>query len=96
MSIVLSFCFLLVQVGEDEFRRHARIVKAHGAAVVVMAFDEEGQAADCDNKVRICKRSYDILVDEVNSNQTFPYYTGNRGGWEEGKGGSYSCDPELG
>ncbi|CAM9888995.1 unnamed protein product, partial [Hapterophycus canaliculatus] len=53
------------QVGEDEFRRHARIVKAHGAAVVVMAFDEDGQAADCDNKVRICKRSYDILVDEV-------------------------------
>lgn len=52
-------------MGEDEFRRHARIVKAHGAAVVVMAFDEEGQAADCDNKVRICKRSYDILVDEV-------------------------------
>lgn len=52
-------------MGEDEFKRHARIVKAHGAAVVVMAFDEDGQAADCDNKVRICKRSYDMLVDEV-------------------------------
>ncbi|CAM9933592.1 unnamed protein product, partial [Choristocarpus tenellus] len=54
-----------VKVGEDEFRRHASIVKAHGAAVVVMAFDEEGQAADEENKVRICKRSYDILVNEV-------------------------------
>eukprot|EP00903_Cladosiphon_okamuranus_P009574 g9116.t1 len=61
-SIVNS---ISLKVGEDEFRRHARIVKAHGAAVVVMAFDEDGQAADCDNKVRICKRSYDILVDEV-------------------------------
>ena len=53
------------QVGEEEFIRHARIVKAHGAAVVVMAFDEEGQAADCANKIRICKRSYDVLVDKV-------------------------------
>ncbi|CAN0394326.1 unnamed protein product, partial [Discosporangium mesarthrocarpum] len=53
------------QVGEEEFKRHASIVKAHGAAVVVMAFDEEGQAADEGNKVRICKRSYDILVDQV-------------------------------
>lgn len=52
-------------MGEEEFRRHARIVKSHGAAVVVMAFDEEGQAADCANKIRICKRSYDILVNEV-------------------------------
>lgn len=40
-------------------------MKAHGAAVVVMAFDEQGQAADCESKVRICKRSYDMLVDEV-------------------------------
>lgn len=38
--------------GEDKFREQARIVKRHGAAVVVMAFDEEGQAADCANKVR--------------------------------------------
>ena len=37
--------------GEDAFRHHARIVKRHGAAVVVMAFDEEGQAATCDDKV---------------------------------------------
>ena len=37
--------------GEDAFRHHARIVKRHGAAVVVMAFDEEGQAATCNDKV---------------------------------------------
>ncbi|CAM9406723.1 unnamed protein product, partial [Ectocarpus fasciculatus] len=61
-SIVNS---ISLKVGEEEFKRHARIVKAHGAAVVVMAFDEDGQAADCENKVRICKRSYDMLVDEV-------------------------------
>jgi len=54
-----------LKVGEAEFKRHAQIVKEHGAAVVVMAFDEEGQAADEENKVRICKRSYDILVNEV-------------------------------
>ncbi|RHY80175.1 hypothetical protein DYB26_009538, partial [Aphanomyces astaci] len=51
-----------LKVGEDEFVRHAKIVKSHGAAVVVMAFDEYGQAATEAEKVRICKRSYDILV----------------------------------
>ncbi|KAF0698771.1 Aste57867_10629 [Aphanomyces stellatus] len=51
-----------LKVGEDEFVRHAKIVKSHGAAVVVMAFDEYGQAATEEEKVRICKRSYDILV----------------------------------
>eukprot|EP00611_Tribonema_gayanum_P030293 TRINITY_DN837_c0_g2_i1.p1 TRINITY_DN837_c0_g2~~TRINITY_DN837_c0_g2_i1.p1 ORF type:complete len:1283 (-),score=514.30 TRINITY_DN837_c0_g2_i1:218-4066(-) len=54
-----------LKVGETEFRRQATIVRDHGAAVVVMAFDEEGQAADEESKVRICKRSYDILVDEL-------------------------------
>ncbi|EFN52253.1 hypothetical protein CHLNCDRAFT_36916 [Chlorella variabilis] len=54
--------------GEDKFREQARIVKRHGAAVVVMAFDEEGQAADCANKVRICQRAYRILVEEVGFN----------------------------
>ena len=39
--------------GEDAFRAHARIVKRHGAAVVVMAFDEQGQAATCDDKVAL-------------------------------------------
>ncbi len=54
-----------LKVGEEEFKRQARIVKAHGAACVVMAFDEEGQAADQASKCKICKRSYDILVNEV-------------------------------
>ncbi len=54
-----------LKVGEEEFKRQARIVKAHGAACVVMAFDEKGQAADQESKCKICKRSYDILVNEV-------------------------------
>merc|ERR1719326_1473597 len=48
--------------GEADFIKKAKIVKRYGAAVVVMAFDEEGQAATYDEKVRICKRAYDILV----------------------------------
>ncbi len=51
--------------GEEEFLRRARLVRQYGAATVVMAFDEEGQAADEENKVRICKRAYDLLVNEV-------------------------------
>ena len=47
------------------FIEHATLLKKHGAAVVVMAFDEFGQAATKDEKVRICKRSYDILVNVV-------------------------------
>jgi len=54
-----------LKVGEELFKEQATLLKKHGAAVVVMAFDEKGQAADADDKVRICKRSYDILVDEV-------------------------------
>lgn len=54
-----------LKVGKELFCEHARIVKRHGAAVVVMAFDEDGQAATEAEKVRICKRSYDILVNEV-------------------------------
>jgi 5-methyltetrahydrofolate--homocysteine methyltransferase len=54
-----------LKVGEEKFKEHATLLKKHGAAVVVMAFDEEGQAATCAEKVRICKRSYDILVNEV-------------------------------
>ncbi|SMP46138.1 methionine synthase (B12-dependent) [Neorhodopirellula lusitana] len=52
--------------GEEEFLRRARLVRQYGAAAVVMAFDEEGQAADEDNKVRICKRAYDLLVNKIN------------------------------
>ena len=51
--------------GEEEFLRRARLVRKYGAAAVVMAFDEEGQAADEDNKVRICKRAYKLLTEEV-------------------------------
>jgi 5-methyltetrahydrofolate--homocysteine methyltransferase len=54
-----------LKVGKELFMEHARVVKNHGAAVVVMAFDEDGQAATEAEKVRICKRSYDILVNEV-------------------------------
>ncbi len=51
--------------GEAEFLRRAHLVRQYGAAAVVMAFDEKGQAADEDSKVRICKRAYDLLVSEV-------------------------------
>jgi 5-methyltetrahydrofolate--homocysteine methyltransferase len=51
--------------GEDKFRENARKVLKYGAAVVVMAFDENGQAATFDEKIRICERAYRMLVDEV-------------------------------
>ncbi len=51
--------------GEDIFISQARLVRDYGAAVIVMAFDEKGQADSVDRKVNICKRSYDILVDKV-------------------------------
>ena len=51
--------------GEEKFRQNAATVLKYGAAVVVMAFDEEGQAATYEEKIRICARAYRILVDEV-------------------------------
>jgi len=54
-----------LKVGEELFIEHATLLRKHGAAVVVMAFDEKGQAATEEDKVRICKRSYDILVEKV-------------------------------
>jgi len=51
--------------GEDEFKERARMIARYGAAVVVMAFDEEGQADSKDEKVRIAERSYKILTEEV-------------------------------
>ncbi|MBX3524505.1 MAG: dihydropteroate synthase, partial [Xanthobacteraceae bacterium] len=51
--------------GEAAFRHHARLVRRYGAAVVVMAFDEQGQADTVERKVDICTRAYKILVDEV-------------------------------
>ncbi len=51
--------------GEATFRRNAATVHKYGAAVVVMAFDEQGQAATYEDKIRICERAYRILVDDV-------------------------------
>ena len=51
--------------GEDKFRESARKIMTYGAAVVVMAFDEKGQADNLERRKEICKRSYDILVDEI-------------------------------
>ncbi len=51
--------------GEDKFREQARLCRLYGAAVVVMAFDEDGQADTKERKVEICTRAYRILVDEV-------------------------------
>ena len=51
--------------GKAEFVRQARIIRRYGAAVVVMAFDEEGQADTLERKVAICTRSYSILREEV-------------------------------
>ena len=51
--------------GEEKFRQNAAKVLKYGAAVVVMAFDEQGQAATYDDKIRVCERAYRILVDEV-------------------------------
>jgi len=51
--------------GEEEFVRQAKLVKRYGAAVVVMAFDEDGQADTYERRTSICKRAYDILVDKL-------------------------------
>ena len=51
--------------GEDHFRAQARLLRRYGAAVIVMAFDEQGQAADVDRKVEICTRAWRILTEEV-------------------------------
>ena len=51
--------------GVDEFKRQARLIKRYGAATVVMAFDEKGQADTYERKIEICERAYRILVDEV-------------------------------
>ncbi|UFH31041.1 methionine synthase [Chryseobacterium sp. C-71] len=51
--------------GKEEFVKHAKAIKRYGAAVIVMAFDEVGQADNYERRLEITKRSYDILVDEV-------------------------------
>ena len=61
-SIVNS---ISLKEGEDKFLEQARLAQRYGAAVVVMAFDEQGQAATKDEKVRICKRAYDLLTTKI-------------------------------
>lgn len=51
--------------GEEDFLKKAKIIKDFGAAVVVMAFDEKGQADSYEKKISICKRAYDLLVNKV-------------------------------
>jgi len=70
--------------GEKEFVKHANLIKRYGAAVIVMAFDEVGQADNLERRIEICKRSYEILVDKVKFNPSdiifdpniFPVATG--------------------
>ena len=54
--------------GESEFIKRAKLVKRYGAAVVVMAFDETGQADSFERKIQVCERSYKILTQQVNFN----------------------------
>ncbi|HYC31323.1 MAG TPA: methionine synthase [Gemmatimonadales bacterium] len=61
-SIVNS---ISLKEGEEAFVEHARLVRRYGAAVIVMAFDERGQADTADRKVEICRRSYRILTERV-------------------------------
>jgi len=61
-SIVNS---ISLKEGEDKFKEQARLVKRYGAAVVVMAFDENGQADNYERRIAICRRAYNILVNEV-------------------------------
>tara|TARA_B100001093_G_scaffold173543_1_gene166438 strand:+ start:1269 stop:3947 length:2679 start_codon:yes stop_codon:yes gene_type:complete len=64
-SIVNS---ISLKEGEEEFIKHAKLIKRYGAAVIIMAFDETGQADNLERRIEICKRSYEILVDKVNFN----------------------------
>ena len=61
-SIVNS---ISLKEGEQDFLEKAKLVRRYGAAAVVMAFDEHGQAVETDDKVRICKRAYDLLTQTV-------------------------------
>lgn len=57
--------------GEAAFIQQAKLIRRYGAAVIVMAFDEKGQADSLERRIEICKRSYDTLVDQVG----FPHKT---------------------
>ncbi len=73
-----------LKAGESEFVEQAKKIKMYGAAVIVMAFDEDGQADSYDRRIEICKRSYDILINQVQFNPSdiifdpniFPVATG--------------------
>ncbi|MEI6350752.1 MAG: methionine synthase [Verrucomicrobiota bacterium] len=54
-----------LKAGEDEFKRQARALRRYGAAAVVMAFDEQGQADSTERRIEICGRAYRILIEEV-------------------------------
>src|SRR5439155_22720458 len=56
---------LSLKEGEEPCKEHARLVRRYGAGVVVMAFDEQGQATTADRKVEICARAYRILTGEL-------------------------------
>ncbi|MBP9195399.1 MAG: methionine synthase [Saprospiraceae bacterium] len=73
LKCVQSKCIInsiSLKEGKESFVHHARLAHKYGAAVVVMAFDEEGQADTVERKVSISKRAYDILVDEVGMDPT--------------------------
>jgi 5-methyltetrahydrofolate--homocysteine methyltransferase len=54
-----------LKAGEAEFLQQARLIRSYGAAVIVMAFDEHGQAVEADHKVAICERTYKLLTEQV-------------------------------
>lgn len=61
---VCVFCSFNVS-RQQVFLQQARLVRRYGAAVIVMAFDEQGQATDCARKVSICRRAYKLLTEKV-------------------------------
>src|SRR5690606_333935 len=68
LKVVQGKCIvnsISLKEGEDKFIWEAKQIKRYGAAVVIMAFDEVGQADNFDRRIEICKRSYDILVNKV-------------------------------
>ncbi len=69
LKIVQGKCVvnsISLKEGEEQFIHHAKLIKRYGAAVIVMAFDEVGQADNYERRIEICQRSYEILVNKVN------------------------------
>ena len=69
LKVVQGKCIvnsISLKEGEEAFIHHAKLIKRYGAAVIVMAFDEVGQADSYERRIEISKRSYDILVNKVN------------------------------